>query len=101
MGAVVIAARYVPRPPVDNIWDGRPQGIQTIRMPVGGGFPFKPRFWQANYDDAAYWVNESVPVPPVQRLVGGGFPFKPNFYRFGWDDASFWQNESVPIPPVQ
>src|SRR5262245_51198098 len=102
MGAVIIATRYVPRPPDDNVWNfwatNRFLGIGTIRMPVGGGFPFKPN-WQRrqllHYNDQGNTWNWWAPPrsqESVIRLVGGGFPFKPNWQRqqFFYRDDHVW-----------
>lgn len=100
MGAVIIAGRYVPRPPEDNLWDARPKGIAPLRMPVGGGFPFVNKRASFNYDDATVWYRNSSSFAALRMPVGGGFPFKPAFWTANYDDASTWQNESVPTPPV-
>lgn len=94
MGAVIVAATTVPRPPDDQLWNWwkfQSISVGTPYLPVGGGYPFKPHFWQSNFDYAAEWRGGGVDIPPVERLVGGGFPFVPTFWKQNLDDAGSWQ----------
>lgn len=95
MGAVVVAGRYVPRPPEDQPWGVESQPANLVLPRNGGNFPFVPTRWRFDHQDPdPGFVVESYPVARVQSLVGGNFPFKPNFWKQNFDDASFWQNES-------
>lgn len=100
MGAVVIAALYVPRPPDDNIWNSRPRGITTLQMPVGGGLPpFVSVRWQFDYYDAPVWRGESKAVPAVGSLVGGNYPFKPRKWQLDYQEQdSLWFSSSFKEP---
>lgn len=91
MGAVIVASRYVPRPPEDNIWDARSRGVTSLSMPVGGGFPFVNKRWAFNNDDAAVWTVKSGTVAPVQSLVGGNLPFKSARWKYDYNDAPDWR----------
>lgn len=91
MGAVIVAGRYVPRPPEDNIWNtpGN-RGISENYLPVGGGFPFKNKRWAFNLDDATVWYRNGssfsalrIPPPPV-------LPFSNNYWQIKGHDAPVW-----------
>ena len=93
--------RYVPRPPVDDPWQGEssfpPIIFTTSQIP-----PLKPNFWKYNYDDAAFWVGTpNLDIPPVRYPAGGGIPFKPPYWKFHYDDASYWVGTpNTRIPPI-
>lgn len=93
-----MAVVYVPRPPIDDPWQGKssfpPLIFNTSQIP-----PLKPHFWKYDYDDAAFWLRKSAPLPPLSMPVGGGFPFLPRFWKNNYDDAAFWSgtpNRSIP-----
>lgn len=107
MGAVIIAGRFVPRPPIDDPWNKVSSPVPPVQRLVGGGFPFVPTRWRFNYDDAAVWTVESFPAAPVQKLIGGNYPFKPPYWKQHYNDAPVWSgaprnvNRIIDIePPV-
>jgi hypothetical protein len=90
MGAVIIATRYVPRPPEDALHNIKSGQRPAVLPSVGGNFPFKASYWRFGQDDAAVWVRSSYAVPPVRDLVGGNFPFVNTRWRFGLDQPREW-----------
>lgn len=102
MGAVVVASRYVPRPPDSDVWSfwAPPRQRENVLNLVGGNFPFKPR-WHIleNYDDAAPWRFKSQPVPAVFQLAVTA-PFTPRYWKFDYADAAPWRFAPGPVNPV-
>lgn len=92
MGAVIIAGRYVPRPPHETTWDANLKGIGTLRMPVGGGFPFKPKFFGSSYNDQGLWYGQSFDVPLTITLppTVASNPFAPKRWSFNDLDTPSW-----------
>lgn len=98
MGAVVIAARYVPRPPDDVVWNwwAPPRNREAVLDLVGGNFPFEPN-WQRQQqfynDQGNAWSGKPQAVPPIFRVAVAD-PFKPVWQRQQFyynDQGNGWQ----------
>lgn len=99
MGAVIVAARYVPRPPDDNLVNIKSGKIPAVLPQIGGNYPFKPQFFRFGQDDSAFWLRSSFQVPPVRDLVGGNYPFKPTRWKNDYQEQnSFWSSKSFNEP---
>lgn len=96
MGAVIVANRYVPRPPQDTVWDRPPsRSIPENFLPVGGGFPFKNRRFAFNYNDAAVWYRNGSSFSALRLPVAAAAaPFTPNGWAFKGSETpalDFWK----------
>lgn len=100
MGAVIVASRYVPRPPEDQLWVRKSFG-PSLLLELAGNLPFQPRRWKFDYSEPDFWLNRSAPIP-LTLLPIAAAPFAPRRWKFDHQDQNpGWVVESFPVPKVQ
>lgn len=101
MGAVIVAGRYVPRPPTDNIWDRPPsRAVPEQYLPAVVTPPFAPNTWVFKGDDSPlwmFWKYQQAGITP-KMPVGGGFPFKPRRWAFDYQDTPVFYGRTFDVP---
>lgn len=96
-----MAVIYIPRPPNEYYWYGRPTPPSRVLLQaLADNVPFRPALWDQNYDDAGVWQVKPYPIPTIQ-LPGAFAPIQPRFWRYNNDDSAYWVRNSYPVPPVR
>lgn len=100
MGQVVRAPRFVPRPPVDQLWFAESRSVALVLLallapptyPLEGTRQFHPGPDQP-------WGTESQPTPQV--LAHGPIPFnRIPAWEFNHDASTWWVGAPRPVPEV-